>query len=65
MYLDIADLDKSRLRSRINSKWSKGTGISQIKNYSIPAARFDASDLSIFLRMAVLTERKYLHPDLG
>jgi len=32
MYLDIAYLDKSRLRSRINSKWSKGTGISQIKN---------------------------------
>ncbi len=65
MYLDIAYLDKCRIGARINPKWSKRTGVSQIKNQGLPGARSNFSDLAGFLRIAVLTKRKYLHPDLG
>ena len=65
MYLDSAYLDHPRPRSWINPERSDGTRVSQIKNQGVPPARSHCSDLSVLLGMAVLTKRKYLHPDLG
>ncbi len=64
MHQNIADFDEGRLRSWINPKRPNRMGVSQIKNQGIPDARGHFSHLSIFSRIAVLTKRKHLHPDL-